>query len=242
MPGTGSTSAISITISTPRGPVRGQWRPASITRAAAILLPDTVDTQTGSFRLFDDLAARIQRAGVCALQLEHSAEGVDGFEDRLIRLLSALTALRRQGVERAALIGWRQGAAMAIAAGSASDTVTGVAALAADPSTAELVSEVAPRRLLLMHGTADTVVSPAVSRLLYARAGDPKELVIYPGERHDFSVYHDEALDKLSAWTNSLLRSPFKPRASRQRAVAAAPHVTTPAHETDTTLTAPGLR
>ena len=239
MPGTGSTSVISITISTPRGPVCGHWRPASITRAAALLLPDSVDAQTGSFRLFDDLAARIQRAGVCALQLEHCA---DSFEDRLICLLSALTALRRQGVERTALIGWRMGAALAIAAGSASDSVTGVAALAADPSTADLVAEVAPRRLLLMHGSADTVVSSAVSRLLYARAGDPKELVIYPGERHDFSVYHDEALDKLSAWTNSLLRSPFKPRANRQRALATAPHVTTPAHDTDSTLTAPGVR
>jgi len=189
--------------------------------------------------LFDDLSVRIQRAGICALQLEQCA---DGFEDRLICLLSALTALRRQGVERTALIGWRQGAAMAIAAGSASDSVTGVAALAADPSTADLVSEVAPRRLLLMHGAADTVVSSAVSRLLYARAGDPKELVIYPGERHDFSMYHDEALDKLSAWTTGLLRSPFKPRANRRRSLVASSDQPRSVRSTDTTLTAPGLR
>lgn len=212
MPGTGSTTSVSITISTPRGPVCGQWRPASVTRAAAILLPDTAGVLDGPFHLFDDLAVRIQRSGACVLQLEQCS---DDLEERLVCLLSALTALRRQGVERMALIGWHTGAALAIAAGSACDAVTGVAALAADPSTAEMVAEVAPRRLLLMHGAADAVVPSAISRLLYARAADPKELVIYPGERHDFSVYHEEALDKLTAWCRILLRSPFKPHSAR---------------------------
>ncbi len=213
MPGTGSTSSISITISTPRGPVHGQWRPASVTHAAAILLPDAPGALGGPFHLFDELAVRIQRSGASVLQLEQS---VDTFDGRLVCLLSALTALRRQGVQRMALIGWHSGAALAIAAGSASESVTGVAALAPDTSCADLVAEVAPRRLLLMHGSADNVVPSVASRLLYTRAADPKELVIFPGEAHDFSVFHQEALDKLAVWTRTLLRSPFKPRKLRR--------------------------
>lgn len=168
----------------------------------------------------------------------HLDQCSDDLDERLICLLSALSALRRQGVERMALIGWHTGAALAIAAGSASESVTGVAALAADPSTADLVAEVAPRRLLLMHGGADAIVPAAVSRLLYARASDPKELVIFPGERHDFSVYHEETLDKLTTWTRSLLRSPFKPRAARRGSGA----LETAIHASDSSLTAPGLR
>lgn len=235
MPGTGSTTSIAITISTPRGPVRGQWRPASVTRAAAILLPGGTGPSAESFPLFDDLAARIQRAGASVLHLDQCSDDLD---ERLICLLSALSALRRQGVERMALIGWHTGAALAIAAGSASESVTGVAALAADPSTADLVAEVAPRRLLLMHGGADAVVPAAISRLLYARASDPKELVIFPGERHDFSVYHEETLDKLTTWTRSLLRSPFKPRAAHRSSGALEMAI----HAGDSSLTAPGLR
>lgn len=222
MPGTGSTSSIAITISTARGSVCGKWRPSSVTRAAAILIPDAPCASGGPFHLFDELAARIQRAGVSVLQLEPCSAA---FDERLMCLLSALTALRRQGVERMALIGWHSGAALAIAAGGASEAITGVAALAPNDEVVELVAEIAPRRLLLMHGSADNVASAAISRMLFVRAGEPKELVVYPDERHDFSVFHDEALDKLTSWTRSLLRSPFKPHATHQRS-ARAPEIT----------------
>lgn len=213
MPRTGSTSSISLTISTPRGPVHGRWSPAAVTRAAAILVPDSVGAQSTSFSLFDELAARIQRSGVSVLQLERC---VEGFDERLTSLLSMLAALRRQGVERVALIGWHSGASLAIAAGSVSESVTGVAALAPDASSADMVADLAPRRLLLLHGSADTIAPAAVSRMLYARAGDPRELVIFPGELHDFSVFHDEALDKVTVWARTLLRCPFKPHKSHK--------------------------
>lgn len=210
MPGTvsSSTTSIAISISTACGVAQGLWRPSSVTRAAAILLPDSTGALAGPSRLFDDLASRVQRLGGSVLQLEHQPGSLD---QRVEMLLCALEALRRQGVERMALIGWELGASLAIAAGAASDAVTGVAALAPDPSTADRVTQLTPRRLLLLHGSADVTISPAVSRFLYARASDPKELVVYPGERHDFSLYHDEALEKLTTWTRALLRNPFKP-------------------------------
>jgi fermentation-respiration switch protein FrsA (DUF1100 family) len=155
---------------------------------------------------------------VSVLQLEHCAEG---FDERLARLLSLLAALRRQGVERVALIGWHSGASLAIAAGSVSESVTGVAALAPDVSAADVVADLAPRRLLLLHGSVDTVTPVAGSRMLYARAGDPRELVIFPGELHDFSVFHDEALEKLTIWARTLLRCPFKPHKSHRDLVDA---------------------
>ncbi len=220
MPGTGSTTAISMTITTPRGPVHGQWWPANMTCAAAILLAGPTnapaDIPQSRFRLFDELAVRIQRAGIGALQLEQCGADLD---ERLICLLSALMALKRQGVERMALIGWHAGATLALTAASACDAVTGVAALAPSAAAANLTADIAPRRLLLMHGTADRVAPTTLSRLLYARASEPKEIVVYPDERHDFSVFHDEALDKLTSWTRGLLLSPFKPRGIRRASI-----------------------
>jgi fermentation-respiration switch protein FrsA (DUF1100 family) len=46
------------------------------------------------------------------------------------------------------------------------------------------VGEIAPRPLLLLHGSADNVVPPEHSRRLYARAGQPKNLVIMEGDGH----------------------------------------------------------
>lgn len=222
MPGTGSLTSLPITISTPRGLVCGQWRPSTVTHAAAILIPGDPGSPAASFSLFDELAPRIQRAGASVLQLDHCSQSL---EERLICLLSALSSLRRQGVARMALIGWRSGATLALAAGCGCEAATGVAALAPDVSAADFLSDLAPRRLLLMHGADDQVTPSAISRLLYARATDPKELVIYPGERHDFTISREEALDKLSGWTRSLLSSPFRPHAvSHHAAPAARPH------------------
>lgn len=219
MPGTGSLSSVSITISTPCGPVSGQWRPSTVTCAAAILIPGAFGSSVEPFALFDELAPRLQRAGASALRLDQCSQNPD---EQLICLLSALAALRRQGVERMTLIGWHSGATLALAAASACESVTGVAALAPDASAADFIADVAPRRLLLLHGADDHITPSALSRLLYARASDPKELVIYPGERHDFSIYHEETLDKLTTWTRSLLRNPFKPHTARHSGAFAA--------------------
>jgi hypothetical protein len=68
--------------------------------------------------------------------------------------------------------------------------------------------------------------------MVFARASDPKELVIFPGERHDFSLYSDEAIDKLTGWARCLLRSPFKPRVARQiiASAASSPHLQLSGH------------
>lgn len=211
MPPTASSSSISLTISTARGPVKGQWRPSSVTHAGAILLSNSDNALAGPSDLFYDLAGRLQRnASVLHLEVGHGS-----LEDRLFTLLSALSALRRQGIERMALIGWGSGATLALAAAATSESVTGVTALAPSVAVADLIPDIAPRKLLLMHGSADSVAPASASRLLYARALEPRELIIYPGEGHDFSIYRDEVVDKLTAWTRSLLRSPFRPRRAR---------------------------
>ncbi len=55
---------------------------------------------------------------------------------------------------------------------------------ALDPLSA--VSSISPRPTVLIQGDADDVVSPDDARLLFQRAGDPKELAILPGVGHRF--------------------------------------------------------
>jgi len=70
--------------------------------------------------------------------------------------------------------------------------VIGVAALSSQTSWTQAVGAVSPRNLLLMHGTADQVLSGACSRDLYARARHLKQLIVYPGCRHGRDECRDE--------------------------------------------------
>jgi fermentation-respiration switch protein FrsA (DUF1100 family) len=56
---------------------------------------------------------------------------------------------------------------------------TDLNALAAIPA-------ISPRRVVLIQGDVDDVVPPGDARLLFDRAGDPKDLVILPGVGHRF--------------------------------------------------------
>ena len=55
----------------------------------------------------------------------------------------------------------------------------------------DAVAKIAPRPLLLIHGTADTVIPVVHSYRLYEAAGDPKELWIFEGAQHCGGYFAD---------------------------------------------------
>jgi hypothetical protein len=76
---------------------------------------------------------------------------------------------------------------------------------------ADLVTELRPRALLLVHGTADTVLPDRCSRDLYALAAEPKELVLYDGAGHGLT----EAAAPLRALLEDRLARLLTPGAER---------------------------
>jgi hypothetical protein len=63
----------------------------------------------------------------------------------------------------------------------------------------------APKHVLLLHGTADRTLSDRCSRDLYARAREPKELVLYPGDDHGLTRHRRPVIEKLLGWSRELL-------------------------------------
>ena len=53
-----------------------------------------------------------------------------------------------------------------------------------EPNAIDVVGQIAPRPLLLMHGTADQAVGFWQSEKLYKQAGEPKEIWILEGAEH----------------------------------------------------------
>jgi fermentation-respiration switch protein FrsA (DUF1100 family) len=69
----------------------------------------------------------------------------------------------------------------------------------------DYVALVAPRQLLLVHGDADETVPPEHARRLYAAAGKPKTLQVFPGLGH--RLRHDAAaMDYVISWLKRSLR------------------------------------
>lgn len=107
--------------------------------------------------------------------------------------------------ERAALVGHSFGGAVAINAGTLAPMVTTVIAVSSQLFGAHVVAELAPRPLLLLHGTADTILPHECSERIYDLAQEPKTLKLFPGVGHRFAEASDELLETARDWLVSRL-------------------------------------
>jgi uncharacterized protein len=72
------------------------------------------------------------------------------------------------------------------------------------PDPARVVSQIAPRPLLVVHGERDTLCPVAEAQRLYASAGEPRELWVVPDQEHA-TAYHSVA-DEYGARLNAFFR------------------------------------
>ena len=188
---TGDATAVDLL--TARGALRGILHPAEDARGAIVMVGGAGGGIHGPAGIYDELATRLQADGHSALRLGYRKPNHLG--DCVYDVLAGIDALARQGVERLVLVGWSFGGAVVISAGAASDLVVGVATVASQTYGTEAVSRLAPKSLLLLHGTADQTLPDRCSRDLYARAREPKELVLYPGDNHGIDAHRSEMLE-----------------------------------------------
>jgi hypothetical protein len=126
--------------------------------------------------------------------------------ERLVhRSVASLTHCHAQPV---VLVGHSFGGAAVMTAGALHAHVAGVVALAPQTSGAILAGKLAPRLLLVVHGTADTRLPYACGVQMYHRAQEPKQLVLYEGTEHRLDACAD-ALDQLF-----IQRIPATPRSA----------------------------
>ncbi len=149
-------------------------------------------------RLYVRLGQELVERGITSLRLGYRLPGE--FEECLLDTLGGLSFLRGIGAERVALVGHSFGGAVVIKAGELSGDVSGVAALSSQLYGTTTVANLAPKPLLLVHGMDDQVLEATASQIIYDRAGEPKELVLYPGAGHSLLQCRDELHDLLTEW------------------------------------------
>jgi hypothetical protein len=155
----------------------------------------------GPAMLYPRLGLVVPHSGVTVARMDYRQP--NEFDECVLDTLAAVAFLNGTGHERVALIGHSFGGAVVINAGTLSPVVTTVVAVASQLAGAQLIAELAPKPLLLIHGTADRILPDECSRILYGRAGEPKMLKLFEGADHRLSSCGNELLTLVHGWIES---------------------------------------
>ncbi len=151
-----------------------------------------------SFGIFATLSEELVDGGISSLRLDYRYPG--DFDKCVLDMLVGVQFLKRQNIDMVSLAGHSFGGAVAIMAGTMSPDVTAVVGLSSQTYGAHDVAKLAPKPLLLIHGSRDRNLPVECSQLIYEWANEPKKLVIYQGSGHFLRECHDELHDLLRSW------------------------------------------
>jgi alpha/beta superfamily hydrolase len=153
------------------------------------------------------LGRELTTSGVASLELAWRRPG--DLTECVLDALIGYAWLRRQALrERIILVGHSFGGAVVLNAAGYMDDAVAVAALSSQSAGAGDVAALAPRPLLFIHGERDDVLPDTCSRQLYARASQPKELILYPGCGHGLDECRDALDSDLMRWIGEQVLAP----------------------------------
>jgi pimeloyl-ACP methyl ester carboxylesterase len=152
----------------------------------------------GPGKLYVRLGQELPALGITVVRLNYRMP--NEFGECVLDTMAGLAFLNAMQYGRAAIVGHSFGGAVAINAGTLSSTVTTVVAVSSQLAGAHVVAELAPRPLLLLHGTADTILPHECSERIYERAREPRTLKLFPGVGHRFTEAADELLETVRGW------------------------------------------
>jgi pimeloyl-ACP methyl ester carboxylesterase len=153
--------------------------------------------------LYIRLAGYLQSDGVASLRLDYRIPGQ--LNPCVLDVLAGINFLESEQRRQIVLVGHSFGGAVVINAAALSPSVIAVAALSSQTLGAGAVAELSPRPVLFMHGEADEVLPAQCSRDLYDRAGEPRQLVLYPGCRHGLDECRNDVDHDLMRWFREML-------------------------------------
>ena len=200
-PGDEVAGARKLYLHTSRGDIPVIMHAAEKASRAVLCVCGAIGGFDGPAMLYPRLGLVMPHTGFAVARMNYRQP--NEFDECVLDTLAALTFLKSVGYDRVALIGHSFGGAVAINAGTLSPVFTTVIAVSSQLAGAHVVAELAPKPLLLIHGTADTVLPDECSRVLYERAREPKTLKLIEGADHRLSRHGEELFALVLDWLKS---------------------------------------
>ncbi|KAJ4417221.1 hypothetical protein N0V85_001927 [Neurospora sp. IMI 360204] len=156
-------------------------------RTAAILLSGAGGGVTGPSSIYLSLACKLATlsSGIPTLRLDYRCPARN--KPCVADVYAGMKYLQDlYGLDRFVLVGWSFGGAPVFAVAGADQRVIGCATVASQTADADGIRKLAPRPVLLLHGTGDRTLSHACSERLYAMYGDKgeRQLELFDGDNH----------------------------------------------------------
>lgn len=189
-----------VKLITNRGSIHCRYYPVKGSEKAAIWVGGIGgDWDTPARGLYPLLCEVLRKEGISSLRVRY--RNSTNLEESVLDVLASLTYLQDQGIKECALIGHSFGGAVVIQAASQFPDVHTVVTIATQSYGADPVTELATRcSILLLHGTADRVLSPHCSQYTYQLALEPKRLILYPDAGHGLDEVADEVYLVVRDW------------------------------------------
>jgi alpha/beta superfamily hydrolase len=149
------------------------------------------------------LAEQLTRQGITSLRLDYRLP--NDLLECALDLLAGVTYCQENGYRPVVVVGHSFGGAVVIAAGASSPHVKGVVSLSPQTYGAGMAGQLAPRKLLVAHGKADTRLPFRCAEQIYDWAAEPKELVLFEGAEHRLEECREELETLLAAWIPATL-------------------------------------
>jgi uncharacterized protein len=200
----------SVLLRTDRGDIQALLHPAPETQHGVIW----VGGARGGFGrpgqgAYARIADVLRRDRITSLRLCYRYPNV--LPECALDVMAGVVYLTQGGAQSMVLVGHSFGGAVVITAGAVHDRVAGVVALASQTYGARLAGQLAPRPLLVVHGTADTRLPYTCGVQIYGWAQEPKQLVLYEGAEHRLDECAAELDQLLTQWIPATLRTAVSP-------------------------------
>jgi len=187
-----------VLLATTRGKIRLLLHAAEKAQRAVICLGGASGGMDGPSMLYARLGLELRPLGYTVMRVGYRVPGE--MAECVLDTMAALSFLKGIGHQRAALIGHSFGGGVAIATATLNPIAVAVAAISSQLDGAQNVAQLAPRPLLLIHGTADAILSDESSKLIFERAGEPKTLKLFPDADHGLTQVGEEVHDLVRQW------------------------------------------
>ncbi|MBE3604444.1 dienelactone hydrolase family protein [bacterium] len=146
-----------ISLKTTRGAISIVLHASESATRAAVCVSGALGGLDGPALLYARMGAEMPRRGIAVARVDYRAP--NDFSECLLDALAAVAFLKGTSYRRVALIGHSFGGAVAINTGTLNPVVVAVIAIASQLAGAQVVNELAPKPLLLIHGTADEIIA-----------------------------------------------------------------------------------